>query len=137
VLADSREHQPRTVGHGPASQQRADLLEVAPVGGLVRHHPPELAVHRIIEDGTPEAVPVQRLNGLGEEPEIPQPAGPLRRGRRRERGFEDRLCLAGDGVLGTAAYVAGSEVTSGREASRRQASGSGRTSARQWPSEPE
>jgi len=68
VLADSGEHQPRTADRGPASQQGADLLEVAPVGGLVRRHPAELAVHRIVEDGAAEAVPVQRLDELGEEP---------------------------------------------------------------------
>jgi hypothetical protein len=107
VLADAREHQPGTAAsqrlRGSAAQQRADLLEVAPVGGLVRHHPAELAVHRIVEDGTTEAVPVHRLDELGEEPEAPQPAGPLRRGRGRERGFEDRLGLAGDGVEGATA----------------------------------
>ncbi len=90
MLADAWERQPGTAAgqglRGSASQQRADLLEVAPVGGLVRHHPAELAVHRIVEDGTPEAVAVQRLDELGAQPQVPQPAGPLRRGRRRERG---------------------------------------------------
>ena len=73
MLADAGEHQPGTAaGHGlggSAAQQGADLLEVAPVGGLVGHHPAQLAVHRIVQDGAAETVAVQRLDELGEGPQ--------------------------------------------------------------------
>jgi hypothetical protein len=51
VLADAGQHQRRAAGHRrPASQQRADLLEVAPVGGVVLDDPPELVLNAPPDD---------------------------------------------------------------------------------------
>ena len=63
VLADPGQHQAGAVGwRGAAADERADLLEVAPVGGLVADHPAELPVHRVIEDGAAEVVAAGRLS---------------------------------------------------------------------------
>ena len=93
----------RGAGAGTAAQQRADLLEVAPVGGRVVRRAPELAVDGVVEDPPAEPVPVERrrparraapavaqplahsLRRRGRQRRLqrpPRPAGPRRRRRR-------------------------------------------------------
>ena len=77
MLADPGEHQARPGKVlGPAAEQRADLLEPAPAGGRVGDDAAELTVDRGVEDGAAEAVPVQRLDELGEQAQAAEPGRP-------------------------------------------------------------
>ena len=85
----------------PAPQQRADLLEVAPVGRLVLGDPPELPVDRVVEDALAEPVAVHRPRpARPSSPDGAEPGHPVVGRRGGERRLEHRLGLAGHGVVG-------------------------------------
>ena len=102
MLPDAGQHQARpAVGVRPAAQERADLLEVAPVGGLVGHDPTELAVHRVVEDPAPERVAVDVGSmGSASRPRSRSRSTHSAAGAVANAASRTRLRLAGDRVVG-------------------------------------
>ena len=94
-------------GDGTGAQERPDLLEVTPVGGLVGRHPTQLAVDRVVEDAAAELVAVERVDALGEHARAWCSATVHSTARRgRERLLEHTLRLARERVVGASRAAA-------------------------------